>query len=163
MSRPYSTDERGQAAVELVIAVAVLMPLLLAAYQVTRIIYARLELVSLTREAAMYMIHEGKPDISDGELRQFAGHTRLAPDDVKAEVVAASLGNQLGSGGQSSGLEAIVKKFLLGRCLRVTYTLRFSGVWQKLRPNGLAMTETVVFHSGTWKSLGWSDIKGLLF
>ena len=147
---------------ELVLAAAMLLPLMLLAYHMTRLIYARLELVSLTREAAMLMIHEARSDLPSGILTELAKRTRLDPDNVTAEVVAASLGSQMSGEASAQGLEAVVKKMLLGSRLQIHYRLRFAGLLGKLRPEGLRMTETVVFQSGTWKNLGWDELKKML-
>jgi hypothetical protein len=160
-SRPSFTEERGQALTELVLAAALMLPLMLTAYQAARLIYARLELVSLTREAAMYMIHEGKKAISADELRAFASRTRLDPAQVSAEVVAASLGSQLSSE-SPQGLQAMAQKLLLGSRLQVHYRIFFEGALGRLLPEGLEMTETAVFQSGTWKNLGLDALREIL-
>jgi hypothetical protein len=160
-SRRSCTEERGQALVELVIASLLLVPLLLVAYHMSRLLYARLELISLTREAALFMIHESKSEISADVLAAFARQGRLDPSHLSAELAAASLGSQ--SAAAPTGFQGILSKFLLGSRLTLRYKIYFSGLGGKLLPEGLELTETVVFQSGTWKNLGLGELKSILF
>lgn len=159
-SRRSCTDQQGQALVELVIASLLLVPLLLVAWHMSRLVYARLELLSLTREAAMYMIHESKSELPDGVLAEFAKRSRLDPARLSSELGAANLGSQSVQGA-SSDVAGVFKKFLLGSRLTLRYKIYFSGLAGRLLPEGLELSESVVFQSGTWKGLDREAFKAL--
>ena len=111
--------------------------------------------ISLTRQAALYMIHEGKSTLSKDVLEELAKWTALDPSQVSAEVGAALLGAQAG---QAPVIGAMAK-FLLGTQLSVRYQLNFSGPLGQLLPQGLLLSETVTLQADCWKDFGTSTLK----
>ena len=147
--------QRGQALVELVLASLMFLPLFLLIYQSTRLVYARLALISLTRDAALYMIHEEKIELSTDVLAELAKRRHLNPAQVSSEVASATLGKQAGS---MPVLGAMVK-FLMGSRLTLHYHFEFKGPLGLLQPEGLNLTESVVLQSNCWKNLGVGLLK----
>ena len=150
-----STREQGQALVELVIATLMFVPVFIFIYQTARLAYARLELISLTRQAALYMIHEGKSSLPKDVLGELAKRNRLEPSQVSAEL-GPSL---LGSGAGQAPVIGAMAKFLLGTKLSVKYQLNFSGPLGQALPKGLLLSETVTLQADCWKDFGSATLK----
>jgi hypothetical protein len=126
--------------VELALASLMFLPIFVLIYQSTRLIYARLELIGLTRDAALYMIHEGKSTLPPGVLAELAKRRRLNPAQISFEV------------------SSTMAKFLLGSRLTVRYHLVFSGSLGRMQPEGLQLSETVTFQSDCWKNFGLENL-----
>lgn len=163
MSRPSCTEQRGQALVELVLAAAMLLPLFLLLYQATRFVYARLELISLTRETAMFLIHENKSALPRDLLLELAKRTRLDPDDLSGKVEAAVFGSEFSEVPVLGQMGKLATQFLLGSKLTLEYRLRFGGALGRLAPDGVLLQESATFQSGTWKNLGMKELCKMLF
>ena len=163
MSRLSFTEQRGQALTELVLAACLLLPLFLLLYQAARLVYARLELVSLTRETAMFLIHENISEVPGGLVTELAKRTRLDPDLVSAEVVSAVMSEQFSDMPVMGVLGKFGTKFLLGSKLKVHYRLKFGGALGRAMPDGILLSESVTFQSGCWKNLGEKEIAKMLF
>lgn len=163
MSRPSCTDQKGQALVELVLATVLMVPLFLLTYQCCRFLYARLELVSVTREATLFMIHENKQSIPEGLFNELAIRSRLNRGHLKAEIQPALLGEELKDIPAAGAVASVMTQFLIGSKLVVTYRFHFQGALGKLMPEGVLMTESTSFQSGTWKNLGTQELINLIF
>ena len=121
MSRPSCTDERGQALTELVLAACLLLPVFMLFYQVTRLVYARLELISLTRETALFLIHENRHDLPGTLVKDLAKKTRLDPEQVSAKVTAVGMSGQFADMPVIGVLGKLASRFLLGSNLKIQY------------------------------------------
>ena len=91
-----------------------LLPVFLLFYQVTRFTYARLELVSLTRETAMFLIHENRSELPDGLVEELAKKTRLDSSLVSAKITGAGLSDEFSDLPVLGSMGKLATQFLLG-------------------------------------------------
>lgn len=140
-----------------------LLPVFLLLYQATRFIYARMELVSLTRETAMFLIHENRSDLPNSLVTDLAKKTRLDPDQVSAKITGAAMSGEFSDMPVLGTMGKFATQFLLGSKLEIQYRLKFGGALGRALPDGLVLSESVTFQSGCWKNLGTKEIAKMLF
>jgi hypothetical protein len=148
--------------VELVLASLLLTPVFVLAYEGMRLIYARLELIRLTREAALYMIHESQTSLSKDILSDMAKRSSLDPDNLSSSLSSSAFDLDSSSSSSSGTMATLATQFALGSKLTLHYKVQFSGALRRLAPEGLDLNESVSLQTGYWKNLGMKELFSMI-
>lgn len=154
--------QRGQATTELAL-IAPLFAALLALFGFwTTVTLTRLELIQLTRDAALLLAQDAdhwleSPGKQQAHVRELARHYPLLdPDQVELEMQAMPLpgGLDFGHGGFA--------KLLAGAKVCVRYRLRPGGLAAVVFPDGLRLEEWGAVQGDPWRNPAQSVLKAFL-
>jgi hypothetical protein len=153
--------QRGQAITELALIAPLFAGLLVLLALWARLTLIRLELIHVTRDAAILLAGDAdhwtaSPSVQEDDVRKLAErHAFLDPRQIRLELepMPLPLGLSLGNGGFAT--------LLTGKKICVHYHVRLGGLAGQAFPQGLDMTEWGAIQGDPWQNPALSIFQAL--